>query len=168
MIVLRNILVATDFGEAADVACTYGRGLARAFGATLHLVHVVDDIVARATSMASFGMDLTRMQDEVERGARARLGDLLTDDDRTALGARAVVLRSTNAGQAIADYAAEHDIDLIVAGTHGRGAVASFFVGSVAERLGRVAPCPVLLVRHPEREFVLPDALEQVRAADRP
>jgi nucleotide-binding universal stress UspA family protein len=46
-----------------------------------------------------------------------------------------------------------------VTGTHGRGAVAHALIGSVAERVLRTAPCPVLTVRHPEHEFVIPDAL---------
>jgi len=48
---------------------------------------------------------------------------------------------------------------LIVVGTHGRGGLAHLVVGSVAERVVRLAPCPVLTVRHPEREFVRPDTL---------
>jgi universal stress protein A len=50
-------------------------------------------------------------------------------------------------------------IDLIVMGTHGRGALAHVVLGSVAERVVRLAPCPVLTVRNPEHEFVRPDAL---------
>ena len=50
----------------------------------------------------------------------------------------------------IAEYAAERGVDLIVMGTHGRTGVAHLLLGSVAERLVRTAPCPVLTVRHPE------------------
>ena len=66
---------------------------------------------------------------------------------------------------AIVDYANEARIDLIIMGTHGRGTVAHMLMGSVAERVVRTAPCPVLTVRHPEREFVLPDALAAVATA---
>ena len=48
----------------------------------------------------------------------------------------------------------------IVMGTHGRGAIAQLLVGSVAEKVVRTAPCPVLTVRHPEHEFVVPDAAD--------
>jgi nucleotide-binding universal stress UspA family protein len=51
----------------------------------------------------------------------------------------------------------EQDIDLIVLGTHGRGFVAHMLMGNVAEKVVRKAPCPVLTVRHPEHEFVMPD-----------
>jgi nucleotide-binding universal stress UspA family protein len=57
----------------------------------------------------------------------------------------------------IAKYAREIDVDLIVMGTHGRGAVAHLVLGSVAEIVVRTAPCPVLTVRNPQHDFVMPD-----------
>ena len=57
----------------------------------------------------------------------------------------------------IVRYASEHEIDLIVMGTHGREGVARMLLGSVAEKVVRRAACPVLTVHHPEREFVLAD-----------
>jgi hypothetical protein len=72
--------------------------------------------------------------------------------------ALARVLITSNAPYAaIVDYATQKHIGLIVAGTHGHGAVAHALVGSVAERIVRTAPCPVLTVRNPEQEFVVPD-----------
>ena len=70
-------------------------------------------------------------------------------------------MRRTIAATIVA-YAREKDIDLIVVGTHGRGLAAHLLMGSVAERVVRTAPCPVLTVRHPQREFVTPDALVAV------
>jgi nucleotide-binding universal stress UspA family protein len=66
---------------------------------------------------------------------------------------------ATNAAAAIAAYGTAQEIDLIVVGTHGRGAVKQLIMGSVAERVVRTAPCPVLAVRAHEREFIAPDAL---------
>ena len=48
------------------------------------------------------------------------------------------------------------DIDLIILATHGRGAIKQILLGSTAERVVRKAPCPVLTIKHPEHEFVLP------------
>ena len=76
-----------------------------------------------------------------------------------------VVRTHPSAAEAIVSYARDARIDLVIAGTHGRGKVATLIVGSVAEKLTRTAPCPVLVVRHPEREFVLPDALQVVTHA---
>ncbi len=55
------------------------------------------------------------------------------------------------------------NIDLIVMGTNGRGAAAQLLVGSVGERVVRTARCPVLTVRRPEHEFVVPDAARETR-----
>ena len=56
----------------------------------------------------------------------------------------------------IVRYAKDKNIDLIVLGTHGRSGLSHVLLGSVAERVVRKAPCPVLTVRHPEHEFVMP------------
>jgi nucleotide-binding universal stress UspA family protein len=165
MIALKNILVATDFGEAATVALTYGRELARTFGSTLHVIHVVDDLGSRVIGYPEYAASLGKIQVEEEAAARRRLDALLTDEDRRELRAKTALLTSQWAAQTILGYARDEHIDVIVVGTHGRGRIAQFFMGSVAERLVRLAPCPVLTVRHPEREFVLPDALQTVAHA---
>ncbi len=165
MIALKHVLVATDFGEPSTAALSYARGLARNFGATLHLLHVVDDLGSRAMSSAGFGVDFGKMQQEMEQAAQADLEALLSDEDRRELGARAIVLTSTTPALSIVQYARDAQVNLIVVGTHGRGAVAHLFLGSVAERVVRMAPCPVLTVRHPEHGFVLPDALQKVTVA---
>ena len=162
MIALKNILVATDFGEAADVAVRYGRELARNFGATLHVLHVVDDLAARVVGFPEYAPSLVRMQADAESAARRRLRTLISDEDRQRLQAKAIVLVSQWPARAILDYARDAHIDALVLGTHGRSKLAQLFMGSVAERVVRHAPCPVLTVRHPEHEFVLPDALQTV------
>ena len=165
MIVLKNVLVATDFGEAATVALTYGRELARNFGAALHVMHVVDDLAARVVGFPEYAPSLGRMQAEREAAARTRMETLVSDEDRRVLRARTVVVASQWPARAILDYAREARVDAIVVGTHGRGRIAQFLMGSVAENVLRHAPCPVLTVRHPEHEFVLPDALQTITHA---
>ncbi len=157
MIIFKNVLVATDFSEPSESALNYGRELAHRFNATLHLLHVADSVYLQYTGDAYTGY-LPELQSEIEDAARARLNGLLTAEDRTALRAKPVLLTGLSASRAIVDYSREQSIDLIVMGTHGRGAVGRLLMGSVAERVVRTAPCPVLTVHHPEREFVLPDA----------
>ena len=166
MIALKHILVATDFGEASDAALAYGRELARTFGAALEVVHVIDDLNVRFGEYPSYPA-LGRLQSESDAAARTRLNALLSEEDRQALRARAVVLISTSPAEAIASYATDAmpRIGMIVVGTHGRGRMAHLLMGSVAERVVRIAPCPVLTVRHPQHEFVLPDALQTVARA---
>jgi nucleotide-binding universal stress UspA family protein len=158
MIALKNILVATDFGEVADAALSYGRELARVFNATLHVLNVADDVYVRLGGDAYVTV-LPELQKDVEEAARRRLDTLLIDNDPNPIVVRKAVITSASTAPAIVQYARDLDIDLIIIGTHGRGAVAHLLMGSVAERVVRTAPCPVLTVRHPEHEFVMPDAL---------
>jgi nucleotide-binding universal stress UspA family protein len=164
MIRLKKILVATDFGESSEAALMYGRDLARGFDATLDVLHVVQHAYMQFGTEAYVSV-LPDLQRDVEDAAKTRLQALLGDEDRTALHATPVILTSSAPASAIVDYANEARIDLIIMGTHGRGTVAHMLMGSVAERVVRTAPCPVLTVRHPEREFVLPDALVAVATA---
>lgn len=162
MIAIKNILVATDFSEASEAALTYGKNFARQNGAVLHVLHVVDDAAAHAMTPVGIAPDIGRLQQELEADAEHRLLELVTDEDRRRLRARLAIRTSAWPGSAILAYANDHDIDLIVVGTHGRTGIAHFFMGSVAQHVVRSAPCPVLTVRHPEREFVHPDALQKV------
>lgn len=164
MIALKNILVATDFGEASDAALAYGRELARSFGATLHVLHVADDVYVRLGGDAYVAV-LPELQKDIEAAAHKSLDQLLVDNDPNPLPVKKVVITSSSTAPAIVKYAADAGIDLIVVGTHGRGAMAHLLMGSVAERVVRTARCPVLTVRHPEHEFVLPDALSTVTRA---
>lgn len=164
MIALANILVATDFSEPSTAAIAYARDFARQFSATLHVLHVADDLMARAAVAANLPLDLTAEQDALEADATETLNRLVTDDDRRTLKIQTSVTRSATPGRAIVAYAEDHAIDLIVVGTHGRTGLSHFFLGSVAQYIVRSAPCPVLTVRHPEREFLRPDALQAVTA----
>ena len=165
MIALKNILVATDFGEASDVALTYGRELATRFGATLHVLHVAENIYINAFGAESYAAMAPKLQEELEASARRQLDELLIDSDHSGPPTTRSILTSSSPAYAIVDYAKENNIELIVMGTHGRGALAHLVMGSVAERVVRLAPCPVLTIRHPEHEFVRPDTLAAVVAA---
>ena len=81
------------------------------------------------------------------------------------LNATATVITSMSTASTIVQFAKDHAIDLIVMGTHGRGALEHLLVGSVAERVVRTAPCPVLTVRHPDPELVGPEALTALATA---
>jgi nucleotide-binding universal stress UspA family protein len=164
MITLKRVLVATDFSEAAEAAFAYGREIARTFGATLEVLHVVENVYTRL-AIDGFTPADPDLQQTFEEAARKRLNDLLCDEDRSQLHAKPVILVSNAPAFAIATYARDGHIDLVVMGTHGRRGVAHFLMGSVAERVVQIAPCPVLTVRHPEHEFVLPDALVAVAKA---
>ncbi len=159
MISVKHILVPTDFGEASDAALMYGRELASRFGATLHVVHVAENLYVQAFGADSYVAMTPKLQADLEESARAMLDDLLVDSDGSGPATVRALLTSSTPPHAIVEYARDHHIDLIVMGTHGRGPLAHLLMGSVAEQVVRTAPCPVLTVRHPEHEFVLPDTL---------
>ncbi len=162
MVVLKNILVATDFGEPSAVAMAYGRDLARSYGATLHVLHVVEDMMMRYSPEVSFA--IPDLQRDLEKAARRDLDATITDDDRKTLKVVAEVQTGLTVPGGITEYAKAHAIDLIIVGTHGRGAVKQLLLGSAAEKVVRIAPCPVLAVRTKERDFIAPDALATTSA----
>ena len=159
MILLKHILVATDFSEPSDAALAYGRQLARAFSARLTVFHAAENLASRGYGSEGFVFIEPAWQTQVEAAALERARALISDEDRTELGAEAVVVTAISPAAAITEYARREQSDLVIVGTHGRSGVAHLVMGSVAERVVRTAPCPVLTVRHPEHEFVLPDAL---------
>ena len=157
MVALKKILVATDFSEPSGVALAYGRDFARSYNAQLHVLHVVDDVMMRYSP--EVGIAVPQLQKDLEQGARRELDKIITADDRRTLDIVDSVETGLNIADALTRYAKEHAIDLIITGTHGRGAVKHLLMGSVAERVVRTAPCPVLTVHAHERDFIVPDAL---------
>jgi nucleotide-binding universal stress UspA family protein len=164
MIRMKRVLVATDFSEPSAAALQYGRELARTFDATLEVLHVAGNayMMYGAETCAPTVLELQRDTDEA---VHQELEQLLTEDDRTALRARAVVVTAVAKAEAVVDYARQHAIDVIVMGTHGRGALGHLFMGSVAERVVRTATCPVLTVHRPQHEFIMPDHVVPIAAA---
>lgn len=142
MIVAKTILVATDFGPESEIALRYGKELARAFGAALHVVHVTDNLFARSVDGFGYAGFPPQMQEEIEAEARKRTDALIEESERQELSATTVTVTDNGPAAAIVEYARKHAVDLIIVGTHGRGAVARVFLGSVAERVVRSAPCP--------------------------
>jgi nucleotide-binding universal stress UspA family protein len=122
-----RILVPTDFSPASDEAITFARKLALKFGATLHIVHVLDD------------------QPISELAATQRILDAqVTAEERARLVVTTALLRGPVAST-IVNYARAHAIDLIVMGTDGEGGHGP--LGRVVERVVRLGPCPVLTVK---------------------
>jgi len=142
MIQVNNLLVAVNFDESSNVAMVYARSLAKNFGARLHVLHVMENLFLRP---------MANDPRAIEAGITRRLLDCLTDEDRTALRAVAVIRKSDEPADEIVKYARSEGIDLIVMGTHGRPGVAHLLMGSVAEKVVRTAPCPVLTLRNSER-----------------
>ena len=170
MIALQRILVPTDFSETSDAAVKYGVALARGFSAKLYLLHVAvrhdlelilerQRVIQTGVSEAPATKVPLGLDELIQNAEHELLGKILTEQEAKELRTE-YVLRASGLGGPyveIVRYAKEHDIDLIVMGTHGRGFMAHMLMGSVAEKVVRKAPCPVLTVRHPEHEFVMPE-----------
>jgi nucleotide-binding universal stress UspA family protein len=145
MIPIHRILVATDFSEPAQAALNWGATLARDLGIHLHLLHVVPEPYAYPWGNEMAMMPIPEILAQSEVAARRQLDELAAltklPADRTVT--KAIV--GTPVDQILAYMAAEH-IDLVVVGTHGRGLVGHLLLGSVAERIVRRSPVPVLTV----------------------
>jgi nucleotide-binding universal stress UspA family protein len=146
-----KIMVPVDFSEHAALALGHAALVARSFGSRLELVHVVEQVLH---SHPSFWSAEPALADELHRQSLGTADGLLSEFVRAheaALGAgvEGRVLSGSLPG-ALADHASESAVDLIVLTTHGRTGFARWLMGSVCERLLRVAPCSVLVVRGPQ------------------
>jgi universal stress protein A len=144
---ITRILVPVDFSPHADRALGYATGLAAKLGATLTFVHVVEDpITSGPWSSDIYIPNLPELRDDLVKRAGQRLDELTAAAGASGVAVTAAVLMG-QAGQAIVDYAGSGGFDLIVMGTHGRTGVSHLLLGSVAERVMRGAPCPVLTIK---------------------
>jgi len=147
MLAPKNILVATDFSDSSTAALDYGRALSRVFGARLHLLHVVETFVVDSAAFGAAAAVLPSLQVELERSAEETLKTLMTIEDKHELKVVAALRSIDTPAHAIVEYARDEKIDLIIVGTHGRKGLSHVLLGSVAEKVVRLAPCPVLTVR---------------------
>jgi nucleotide-binding universal stress UspA family protein/mono/diheme cytochrome c family protein len=142
---IKRILVPLDFSANSTHALDYARELARRFDASLHLVHVCEVPSMITASMDAYAIAYTDWKQRLGEEAERQLNDI-----KSGVGVRATteVLFGSPAA-AIVDDAVSNDADLIVMGTHGHGALMHVLMGNVAERVVRMAPCPVMTVREP-------------------
>ena len=152
----KKILIGTDFSEPSAAALRTAMELARRLGAELFIVHVEEPLPAYAFSEGGLP-DLPRLQQEVRGWAERELEQLATQARDAGVPVRTAVLFGTPANT-IVETARSEGIDLVVVGTHGRTGLAHVLIGSVAERIVRQAPCPVLTVKNVSRAEQAPRA----------
>jgi nucleotide-binding universal stress UspA family protein len=136
-----DILVPTDGSRGAKIALEHGVEIALQWDATLHALYVVDTRLARS------GPLLETLRDE-GRGAVRDVEVAGTQADLTVV----TEVIEGNPHEEILDYVSEHGIDMVVMGTHGRTGLDRVVMGSVAERVVRRSPVPVLTVRGVEQD----------------
>ena len=144
---IARILVPVDFGPHSDRAVRYATYLAGKLGASVELVHVVDNPVASGAWTAEvYVPNLPQLLESLIGEANKRLTAMKSLVAGHGIQAEAIVLTGQPA-HTIVDHALARGFDLIVMGTHGRTGLSHVFVGSVAERVVRKAPCPVMTLR---------------------
>jgi universal stress protein A len=146
MLEIRSILAPTDFSTHARGAVRYAAGLAERFGATLHLIHVLP----HPLPVMPDGMITSALPPDYYRDLEAESQATLKRTLDPAWGSVPAVIDAVLWGDSVSqiiNYATEHQISMIVIATHGRTGLSHALLGSVAERIVREAPCPVLTVR---------------------
>jgi universal stress protein A len=146
MLAIRSILAPTDFSPHAAVAVRYACELAVRLGASLHLLHILPDVVPVSPDPMLAPAMPPEFFAQSEVKAREALGVILDP----AWGEPHSVVTAVHWGagvEGIVEYAAAHAIDLVVIATHGRTGLRHALLGSVAERIVRESPCPVLTIR---------------------
>lgn len=142
--IISRILVPTDFSVDADAAFRYALELARTFQAEIHLLYVVDNpLSAGMWSSEIYAAEIAGLQVNLVRDAEERLKQLVP----AGVERVSTEVRTGSPTAQILDTACDRGSDLIVMGTHGRTGIAHVVMGSVAERVLRQAPCPVLALR---------------------
>jgi len=168
---IKKILCPVDFSECSDHALEYARAFAESYGSHLRMFHVIEfpyipSYSDRGEGDTSFPADKVRsimtvphshhskektkkhFQDKLDELTEKSIDDGICDTSGEVVFGTPFV--------EIVKKAREDEFDLIVIGTHGRSALRHMIIGSIAERVVRKAPCPVLTVKHPEHEFVMP------------
>jgi len=149
---LQKILLPTDFSGCANYALPYASQIARATGATIICVHVVEPVVPAVgyTGLAE-PMPVADISGQLEDSAERQLPKLTECEECEGLDVEEVIVHGDAAAE-IVRVAAEREVDLIVISSHGRTGLGRMIFGSTAEAVVRRATCPVLVVKPPTEE----------------
>jgi nucleotide-binding universal stress UspA family protein len=148
MVAIRRILAPTDFESYSSTTIQYAADLAEKFAAELVLLHIVTDMtLAMPDAVMPTPIPAPVLTDLLD-AAKAGLHNLVKAENLERLHPR-LELRVGSPAAEIVAAASDLKVDLICLGTHGRGGIAHFLLGSVAEKVVRHAPCPVLSM-HPQ------------------
>jgi nucleotide-binding universal stress UspA family protein len=156
MIKLSRILCATDFSEYSLAALPYAKSFAKEYGAELHCLHIVDEAYQYWMAMNGEGLPMGPSPQEMIRIAEQQMVDFA---EKHLADCGSPVVTKVGFGRPfveIIEYAREISADLIVIATHGRSGLKQALLGGTTEKVIRKAPCPVLSIRRPGHEFVMP------------
>jgi nucleotide-binding universal stress UspA family protein len=153
MIKLKRLLLPTDFSESATHAFTYAASFAREYEAELYVLHVIE-VLPMGYAGELFPTAMTEVVDQISGYVRTEMAKLAAE--ARSRGSQTVIERIARGkpSSEIVRVAREDEIDMIVLGTHGHGVLNRALFGSTTDRIMRKAPCPVLVCRMFEHEFV--------------
>ncbi len=137
----RNILCPVDFDANSEAALQFAGKVARETGGRVYILHVVPWTVAVVP------IDASEVLAELKQSATARLRQLTREKIDARVETEVVVTVARDPGGEVVRFANERKVDAIVMATHGRKGLSHLVLGSVAERVVRESPCPVLTVR---------------------
>jgi nucleotide-binding universal stress UspA family protein len=143
---IRHILVPTDFGLPSDHALACARTLASSFGATIHLIHVLERPFVTPGAYQFHQPDTPARREERYQQAQRVLRRIASTLDNCGVSTT-IETRDGDAVDQILKAARDYGADIIAMGTHGRSGLQHMLTGSVADQLIRRAACPVVTVR---------------------
>jgi universal stress protein A len=147
---VKHILVPTDFSAGSQEAIRYAFDLARSLGATLHVLHVLENPFAPGAFMEMYAPPPAEYFLDMERQAEETLRHTLTPEQKQQVPVVMTTRLGVPATEILDRLPEDPPIDLVVMATHGRGGVARLVMGSVTDKVVRSAPCPVVTMReHP-------------------
>ncbi len=140
---LKNILFATDFSEASQAALPYAAAIARRYDSQLHIAHIVSPASYIIPSQPGDPITVDSIHEAALADVRERMQTLASHLETIP---HHTYVREGEVWESLSDIILAHGIDLLVVGTHGRTGVQKLLLGSKAEEILRLAPCPVLTV----------------------
>ncbi len=149
-----KILVPTDFSESARYALPFAIDLAQRYGASLHIVHVVEPIVA-PVDFAWGTYSYPDIEKQLSGYVDESLSKIISEQIPSSIKTESSNLHGKPWREIIA-FAKTEEMNLIVMATHGLSGLSHAIYGSTAEKVVRKAHCPVLIVRHPDVKYEMP------------
>ena len=151
MVEFGKILIPTDFSESAENASLYALSLAEKYGSKIYVAHVIEPF----TYTSDLGIDMGDQYQVMEATAKKFLDDIVTSIKEKHIDVEGILL-SGEPFVEIIKYVKQEQINLIIMATHGRSGIEHILLGSVAEKVVRKSPCPVLTVKKAGQTFSLP------------
>ncbi|MFH1215604.1 MAG: universal stress protein [Pseudomonadota bacterium] len=141
---VKKILVPIDFSENANHVLEYGAFVAKKFEAELEAIFVAQTFQDYSEFFEPH-MPIVQFEEDLVAGAKERMTSFLKENLDAAARCKGVVL-SGDVSETILEYVKEHNIDLVVMGTHGYKGLEKVLFGSIAEKVVKMSPCPVLTI----------------------